>query len=68
MLFFSCEIVDYAIGLCMTKELCIAVLQIAIILKKPPAGSIHLSDRGSQYCSKLTRAAKKERASRVYEP
>lgn len=52
----------------MTKELCIAVLQIAIILKKPPAGSIHLSDRGSQYCSKLTRAAKKERASRVYEP
>lgn len=49
---YSCEIVGYAIGSRMTKELCIAALQMAVIVKKPPAGLIHHSDRGSQYCSK----------------
>lgn len=47
----SCEIVGYAIGPRMTKELCIAALQTAILLKKPAEGLIHHSDRGSQYCS-----------------
>ena len=35
----------------MTKGLCISALQLALISKKPAAGLIHHSDRGSQYCS-----------------
>ncbi len=52
---FSCEIVGYAMGKRMTKELCMSALQIAMAYKKPPAGLIHHSDRGSQYCSKAYR-------------
>ena len=57
---FSCEIVGYAIGPRMTKELCIAALQMAILLKKPSEGLIHHSDRGSQYCSKAYQAQLKK--------
>lgn len=49
---FTCEIVGYAMGERMTKELCLSALQLAIVCKKPGAGLIHHSDRGSQYCSK----------------
>ncbi len=52
---FSCEIVGYAMGQRMTKELCMSALQIAIAYKKPPTGLVHHSDRGSQYCSKTYR-------------
>jgi putative transposase len=49
---FTCEIVGYAMGERMTKELCLSALQLAIVCKKPAAGLIHHSDRGSQYCAK----------------
>jgi putative transposase len=49
---FTCEIVGYAMGERMTKDLCLSALQLAIVCKKPAAGLIHHSDRGSQYCSK----------------
>ena len=49
---YTCEIVGYALGERMTKGLCIAALQMALIHHKPAAGLILHSDRGSQYCSK----------------
>ena len=49
---YSCEIVGYAIGERMTVELCIAALQMALLRRRPNAGLILHSDRGSQYCAK----------------
>ena len=47
----SCEIVGYAMGNRMTKELTAAALVRAVRQKQPPRGLIHHSDRGSQYCA-----------------
>ena len=49
---YSCEIVGYAMGSRMAKELCMAALKLAIITKNPAKGLIHHSDRGGQYCAK----------------
>ncbi len=49
----TCEIVGYAIGERMTVGLCIAALQIALLRRRPKAGLILHSDRGSQYCAKV---------------
>jgi len=49
---FNGEIVGYALGSRITKDLVMRSLSMAITLKKPPCGLIHHSDRGSQYCSK----------------
>jgi len=35
----------------MKRDLAIRALNMAIALRRPPAGCIHHSDRGSQYCS-----------------
>ena len=48
---FSGEIVGYALGARMTKGLVMQSLFRAVAKKRPPAGLIHHSDRGSQYCS-----------------
>jgi putative transposase len=48
---FTCELVGYALGSRMTKELVISALKLAIKVKRPGAGLLHHSDRGSQYCS-----------------
>jgi len=48
---FTKEIVGYAIGERMTKELVKKALFRAVAQKRPPKGLIHHSDRGSQYCS-----------------
>lgn len=48
---FTCEIVGYAMGSRMTKELVSAALTLALAHKRPAAGTILHSDRGSQYCS-----------------
>jgi len=45
------EIVGYALGPRMTKNLVAQSLFRAISVKRPAAGLIHHSDRGSQYCS-----------------
>ena len=47
---FTGEIVGYAMGPRMTKDLVIESLTRAVTVKRPPAGLIHHSDRGSQYC------------------
>jgi transposase InsO family protein len=49
--FGSREIVGYAMGSRMTKELVQAALRKALENRTPLPGCIHHSDRGSQYCS-----------------
>lgn len=46
------EIVGYAMGARMTKNLVSQSLFRAVASKRPAAGLIHHSDRGSQYCAK----------------
>ena len=52
----TCEIVGWAIDERMTKTLICDALRAAYWRKKPGAGLMHHSDRGSQYCSKAYRA------------
>ncbi len=54
---FTCEIVGYAMGERMTKELTAHALFRAVQQKRPSAGLIHHSDRGSQYCAHDYRVA-----------
>ena len=49
---FNGEIVGYALDKRMTTSLVMKSLFRAVARKRPPAGLIHHSDRGSQYCSK----------------
>ena len=48
---YTCEIVGYALGERMTKDLVGRALFQAVTAKRPSPGLIHHSDRGSQYCS-----------------
>jgi putative transposase len=48
---FNGEIVGYALGERITKDLVVSSLLMAIQRKQPDPGLIHHSDRGSQYCS-----------------
>ncbi len=48
---FNGEIVGYALGSRITKELTITSLLMAVKRKRPLPGLINHSDRGSQYCS-----------------
>ncbi len=48
---FNGEIVGYALGSRITKDLVIRSLAMAVAMRRPQAGCIHHSDRGSQYCS-----------------
>jgi putative transposase len=48
---FSGNIVGYAMGERLTKNLVSQSLFKAVAAKRPPNGLIHHSDRGSQYCS-----------------
>jgi putative transposase len=48
---FNGEIVGYAMGERMTRELVGKALFSAVKAKRPSEGLIHHSDRGSQYCS-----------------
>lgn len=49
---FTGEVVGYAMGERMTKNLVSQSLFRAVSAKRPAAGLINHSDRGSQYCSK----------------
>jgi putative transposase len=46
------EIVGHAMAARMTQDLVCQALFRAVVKKRPKAGLIHHSDRGSQYCSK----------------
>ena len=49
---FSRKIVGLAIDSCITAELVLGALRPALTRRRPPAGIIHHSDRGSQYTSR----------------
>lgn len=49
--FGSMEIVGYAMGSRMTKDLVCTALEKALKYRTPLPGCIHHSDRGSQYCA-----------------
>lgn len=48
---FTGQLVGYAMGNRLTKNLVSQSLFRAVVRKRPTAGLIHHSDRGSQYCS-----------------
>ncbi len=48
---FTGNIVGYAMGERLTRNLVSQSLLRAVVAKRPPQGLIHHSDRGSQYCS-----------------
>lgn len=48
---FTCELVGYAMDSRMTQKLITTALWKAVRNKRPAAGLIHHSDRGSQYCA-----------------
>jgi len=48
---FTGEVVGYAMAERMTKNLIIHSLMRAVTAKRPAAGLLHHSDRGSQYCA-----------------
>lgn len=48
---YTCELVGYALGSRMTKDLVGRALFQAVAAKRPTPGLIHHSDRGSQYCA-----------------
>ncbi len=48
---FAGEIVGRSCGARMTTHLVVRALQQAVTVRRPAAGLIHHSDRGSQYCS-----------------
>ncbi|AVM72908.1 Integrase core domain protein [Magnetospirillum gryphiswaldense MSR-1] len=48
---FSRRIVGWATSDRMKKDLALTALKRALVLRQPPQGVIHHSDRGSQYCS-----------------
>jgi len=48
---FTCEIVGYAMAERMTQKLTGCALFRAVQQRRPAAGLIHHSDRGSQYCA-----------------
>lgn len=53
--FCTKEIVGYAMGKRMTKELVVEAFNKSLKYRKPEPGCIYHSDRGSQYCSHLYR-------------
>ncbi len=50
---WSRAVVGYAISRSIDSRLTVAALEVAIERRRPPAGCIHHSDRGSQYASQV---------------
>lgn len=48
---YSRMIVGWAVSTTIDRKLCLDALTMAILRRRPPAGLIHHSDRGSQYAS-----------------
>ena len=57
---YSRRVIGWSIDRHMKKALVIRALMMAINLRKPPAGLIHHSDRGSQYASHAYQALLKQ--------
>ncbi len=54
---WSRRVVGYAISRSIDARLTVAALEAAIARRKPPAGCVHHSDRGSQYAAQVYREA-----------
>lgn len=52
---YARRVVGYATGSRLTQQLAVNALQMALKQRRPPAGLIHHSDRGSQYTSHVYR-------------
>lgn len=52
---WSRKVVGYAISRSMDARIAVAALKAALHVRKPPAGCVHHSDRGSQYASEVYR-------------
>jgi putative transposase len=48
---FARRVVGWAVSDRLHKELALEALRKALVVRRPPAGLVHHSDRGSQYCS-----------------
>jgi putative transposase len=48
---YARRVVGWAVSDRLHKELALTALRRALVVRRPPAGLIHHSDRGSQYCS-----------------
>jgi putative transposase len=48
---FARRVVGWAVGDRLHKELALAALRRALVVRRPEAGLLHHSDRGGQYCS-----------------
>ena len=48
---FARRVVGWAVGDRLHRDLARAALRKALVMRRPPKGLIHHSDRGSQYCS-----------------
>ena len=48
---FSRRVVSWAAGDRLHRDLALAALRKALVMRRPPEGLIHHSDRGGQYCS-----------------
>ncbi|WEK43180.1 MAG: IS3 family transposase [Candidatus Sphingomonas colombiensis] len=48
---FSRRVIGWAVGDRLHRDLALAALRKALVMRRPPEGLIHHSDRGSQYCS-----------------
>lgn len=57
---FARRVVGWAAGDRLHQELALGALRRAVALRRPPAGLVHHSDRGSQYCSGDYQAALKK--------
>jgi transposase InsO family protein len=62
---FTGELVGYAMGSRMTKNLVSQSLYMAVTSKRPAKGLIHHSDRGSQYCAHQFRGLLEQLGMRV---
>lgn len=68
---FSRRVVGWALDRSVEDDLTLAALRMALELRRPPAGLVHHSDRGSQYasgdCWRLYRPAAGARLRHQYE-
>lgn len=49
---YSRKVVGWALGKTLSRDLAIRALERALVLRRPPPGLVHHTDRGSQYASR----------------
>ena len=62
---FARQVVGWAVSAWLHQELALEALRKALAIRRPSAGLIHHSDRGSQYCATAYQAELKEHGIRI---